>query len=187
MSVEQLADALRDAFLVGMSNSQAVPDVGRHGHVREQGIRLEHHADVATVRRGSGDIRAVDPDPPPGRLLEAGNHAQGRGLATAAGTEERDELALVDVRLKSCTAAVPPPELFLDVFELQKRHLRLLPCAADRNPRARAAANQRDQPHRQPRDREADQCDGCRLVGAVLAKQRAGTDRRPVAPGTWQS
>ena len=40
---------------------------------------------------------AVDEDPALGRLFEAGEHAQQRGLAAARSAEQREEFALVDV------------------------------------------------------------------------------------------
>ena len=42
------------------------------------------------------DVLAVDADRSRGRRLEAGDHAQGRRLAAAAGAEEGDELAALD-------------------------------------------------------------------------------------------
>jgi hypothetical protein len=36
--------------VVSTAHSQPEPDVARHGHVREQGISLEHQAEVASVR-----------------------------------------------------------------------------------------------------------------------------------------
>lgn len=41
-------------------------------------------------------IAAVDTDRPLGRRFESGNHAQGRRLAAAAGSEEGHELAALD-------------------------------------------------------------------------------------------
>ena len=41
-------------------------------------------------------VLAVEHDAAGGRLVEAGEHAQQRRLAAAGGTEQREELALVD-------------------------------------------------------------------------------------------
>src|SRR5437588_11664824 len=51
-------------------------DVVGNGHVWEERVRLEHHADVALIGRLTGHIRVADTDLAGGRLLEAGNHAQ---------------------------------------------------------------------------------------------------------------
>ena len=70
---------LRHALL-----AQAVGDVLGDGHVREQGVRLEHGVDVALVRRDALHVLAADADEALVGLLEAGEHAQRRGLAAAA-------------------------------------------------------------------------------------------------------
>jgi len=62
--------------------------------VREQRVALEHHPDVAPVRRHILDRPAGQADLAPGRHLEAGQHHQGRGLAGAGRTEQGQELAL---------------------------------------------------------------------------------------------
>lgn len=49
------AFGLRRAF-----DFEAEGDVFRHGEVREQGVGLEHHADVSLVRFQAGHVRAVD-------------------------------------------------------------------------------------------------------------------------------
>ena len=67
--------------------------------VREQRVVLEHHADVALVRRQVGRELAVDPDLARRRLDEPGDHHQQRRLARARGPEQRHELALAHVEL----------------------------------------------------------------------------------------
>src|SRR5205807_3719546 len=71
-----------------------------HRHVRPDGVGLEHHAQPAPVRRdedpalrGVHDI-AADGDFSLPRPLKAGNGAQGGGLAAAARSEKREQLAL---------------------------------------------------------------------------------------------
>jgi hypothetical protein len=43
-------------------------DVVEHRHVREQGVALEHQADVAFRRRQPGDVAPADVDPPRARF-----------------------------------------------------------------------------------------------------------------------
>ena len=62
--------------------------------MREQRQRLEHHAEVALMRRDLRDVLAVDQDAAGGRLLKAGNHPQQRGLAAAGRPEQADERAV---------------------------------------------------------------------------------------------
>ena len=58
--------------------------------------RLEHHAEPAVARLEIVDHAAVDADLARGRVLEAGDHAQRRGLAAARGADEHHELAVLD-------------------------------------------------------------------------------------------
>ena len=76
---------------------QAEGDVVRDGEMRKQRVALEHHVDRPLVRRHRRDVLAVEQDAALVRRLEAGEHAQQRGLAAAGGAEQRKELAGADV------------------------------------------------------------------------------------------
>jgi hypothetical protein len=78
---------------------QPVADVLLHAHVGEQGIGLEHHVDRPLIGRRPGDVLAVDQDPPGTRRLEAGEHAQERGLAAAGAAEQAEQLLAVDLEI----------------------------------------------------------------------------------------
>ncbi|MNT10347.1 hypothetical protein D3C72_1451730 [compost metagenome] len=69
-----------------------------HRHVRKQRIALEHHAGVALVNRQPGHVGVADKDAAGRGGDEAGDHAQGRRLAAAAGAQERDQLAFRDLQ-----------------------------------------------------------------------------------------
>ena len=75
--------------------------------MREEGERLEHHAEVALVRGRVGQVLALEPDPPGARRLEAGDAAQQGGLATAGRPEKADQQAVrklqidIDQRLET--------------------------------------------------------------------------------------
>ena len=71
-----------------------------HRHVREQGVVLEHHADVALARRHVLHRLAVDADGAAAGRLEAGQHHEAGGLAGAGGAEQRQELAFAHVQLQ---------------------------------------------------------------------------------------
>ena len=94
-------DALLDA-----ASLQGVADVLADGHVRPQRIGLEHHADVALVGRQVDPAVGVEHRGRPecdlagAGCLEAGEAAQGGGLAAPAGTEEDEELALLDLEIQ---------------------------------------------------------------------------------------
>ena len=72
---------------------QAEGDVLLHRHVRKQRVGLEHHVHRALVRRNARHVDAVDEDLAAGRLFEAGQHAQQRGLAAARAAEQAEQLA----------------------------------------------------------------------------------------------
>jgi hypothetical protein len=69
----------------------------RRRHVREQRVVLEHHTDIALVGPAQGKVTAVELDRAAGRIFEAGDHQERCGLAGAAGAQEGDELATLDV------------------------------------------------------------------------------------------
>jgi hypothetical protein len=68
-------------------------------HVGEQRVLLEDHVDVALERWDADHVAAVEEDLAAGRLLEAGDHPQGGGLAAARGAEHREELTLGDAEV----------------------------------------------------------------------------------------
>ena len=92
-------DPLTDLGTRRTAQAQAEGHVLEHGHVRIQRVVLEHHRDVAVLRRHVVHQRAVDVDLPIGRFLEAGDHAQGSALAAAGRADEHDELLVGDVQV----------------------------------------------------------------------------------------
>ena len=82
------------------AHRQRVGHVVAHRHVRKQRVVLEHHAEIALVRRGAGDGLAVEQDLAGGGRLEAGQHHQRGGLARARGAQQRQELAAADVQVE---------------------------------------------------------------------------------------
>ena len=86
-------DPLADLRLADAAHLQSEREVALDRQVREQRVVLEHHADVAALRRLAGDFLAIEQDPSRIRIFEAGHAAQRGGLAAAARAEQRDELA----------------------------------------------------------------------------------------------
>ncbi len=72
----------------------------RHGQVRVQRVVLEHHRDVAVLRRHVGDVPVADPDRAGADVLQAREHAQGGRLAAAGGPDENEELAVADLQVE---------------------------------------------------------------------------------------
>src|SRR5699024_9711051 len=89
-----LMDALVDLVLRGLAQLEAEGDVLVNGHVGVQSVALEDHGDVAVLRGNVVDQTAADVHLALGDLLQAGDHAQGGGLAAAGGADEDDELLI---------------------------------------------------------------------------------------------
>jgi hypothetical protein len=73
----------------------------RDRHVRKERVVLEHHAEVAAVWRDLGYAFAADEHVAGGGLLEAGDHAQRRGLAAAARAEQRKKRTARDIEVQA--------------------------------------------------------------------------------------
>src|SRR5262249_37154624 len=95
--LEHLRDALLDLGRLDLLASQAERDVLVDGQVRKEGVVLEDRVDVPLVRRQSRDVLSLELDQAAGGLLEAADQAEGRGLAAAGRTEQREKFAVVHV------------------------------------------------------------------------------------------
>ncbi len=95
--LQHLPGPLPDLRLRHFPQVQREADVLADRHVREEGVVLEDHADVAPPRRHRRHRVVVDPDLAGGRRLEAGQHHQGRRLARAGRPEQGHELPRRDV------------------------------------------------------------------------------------------
>ena len=78
-------------------------------HVRVQRVVLEHHRDVAVLRRDVGDVAVADEDAARVDLFEAGQHAQRRGLAAAGGADENEEFAVGDLEVELVDSGASAP------------------------------------------------------------------------------
>ena len=130
----QLVDPAGDLGLAQLLAAGTEGDVVPHGHVREQRVVLEDRVDVALVGRRAGDVDALEAQGPGRRGLEAGDHAQGRGLAAARGAEEREELARGD-REAGVVDRHELAEALGDVVDLDDRRGRVRARGARRRPR----------------------------------------------------
>ena len=68
-------------------------DIVPHGEMRKQRVVLEHHVDRTLMRQDRRNVAPAEQDAAFVRRLEAGEHAQQRGLAAAARAQKRKELA----------------------------------------------------------------------------------------------
>ena len=116
-------------------HAQAELDVLRNVLVREQGVALEHHAEPAVARFQVVDHAPVDADLAGSRILEAGDHAQRRGLAATGGADKDDELAVLDGESQVFHRFDGAERLF-QIAQLDARH-RYLRTIPKLKPRAR--------------------------------------------------
>ena len=98
--LEHLGDAPVERGPVETPAAQAEADVAADVEVLEEGVALEDRVDVALVRGRAGDVLAADEDRAGGRVAEAGDHPQRRGLAAARRAEQGEELAARDVEVE---------------------------------------------------------------------------------------
>ena len=88
--------------------------------MREQRVGLEHQVERPPVRRDGRDVGAVEQDAARVRRLEAGEHAEQRGLAAAGGPEQREELVLADVE-RDAVDGGRPAEALGDAVDREQR------------------------------------------------------------------
>ena len=96
--LEHLPGAAGDLVLGHVPALEPEGDVLADVEVGEEGVVLEDHVDRALVGRIVGHVDRAQLDAAAGRLLEAADHAQGRGLAAARRAEEGEELAGHDLQ-----------------------------------------------------------------------------------------
>ena len=93
-------DPLADIGLAQAAYRQRERQVLGDGHVGEQRVVLEHHANVALVRRHVIDRAPGQLDFAGGRRFKAGKHHQTGGLARTGRPEQGQELALADLQVE---------------------------------------------------------------------------------------
>ena len=79
--------------------TQPEGDVLVDRQVREERVVLEDRVHVPPVRRQPRHVLAMELDQPGRRLFEAADHPQGGRLAAAGGTEEAEELGILDLEV----------------------------------------------------------------------------------------
>ena len=92
--------AALDFVLGGLAQLQAERHVVEHGHVRIQRVVLEHHRDIAILRSNVVNQLVADIQFAVGDFFQAGNHAQGGGLAAAGRADQNDKFLVLDVEVE---------------------------------------------------------------------------------------
>ena len=119
---DHLDEALRSASTGGGGNPfqfETELDVGRYGAPRQQPELLEHHGAIGA---GTGDGAAVDCEIAGIGLDQAEQNVEERALAAARWSDDREELAFVDVEVETAQrpnrTAVRRPKGQVDVPSL---------------------------------------------------------------------
>jgi hypothetical protein len=91
-----LGDPARDLGTADPLRVQRILQVLTHAQARVQRVELKGHGDVALARGELVDPATGQPDLAVGRGLQAGDHAQGGGLAAPGGTEQAHHFPRID-------------------------------------------------------------------------------------------
>ncbi len=120
---QHLGDAICDRALSQAVLFEAEGDVSLDREVRKESVALEHHVHRPPVGRNARQVLAAEEDSAMARHLESGQDAQQRGLAATRWSEQREELALVDVERQSVDRR-EFAEAFGDALEPHQRRVR---------------------------------------------------------------
>ena len=117
-----LFHALLDLRLGGLAQLEAEGHVVKHGHVRIQGVVLEHHGDVAVLGSHIVDQTVADIKLAAGDFLQTGHHAQRGGLAAAGRSDQHDELLVLNVQAEIADSGHIAGINLIDVIERYACH-----------------------------------------------------------------
>src|SRR3984957_7720107 len=97
---QDFRDLRRHLRLRHLAHFEAEGDVLGHRHVRKQRVALEYESGIAPPWRQRGNIAVAEAHAAGGRFDEAGDDAQGGGLAAAGGPKQDKELAIGNIERK---------------------------------------------------------------------------------------
>jgi hypothetical protein len=115
-------DALRALSRGHAAHLQREGQVLAHREVRVERVVLEHHRDVALLRRERAHVPAADADRAARRRLEAGQQAQHGGLAAARGPHQCHQLAVRDLEREVAERDDAARVDLLHALERDRRH-----------------------------------------------------------------
>jgi hypothetical protein len=115
-------DARGDLGLRHAAQREPERQVLGHGHVRVQRVALEHHRDVAILRRDVVDHAVVDAQRAAADLLQPGDHPQQRGLAAARRPDQHQQLAVGDLEAGAVHGDVAVRVDLAESIERDRRH-----------------------------------------------------------------
>ena len=127
-------DALLDHVPSAPAQPQAEGDVVGDRQVRVERVVLEHHRDVALLRREVVDDPAADRDRPVRDLLEPGDHPQRGRLAAARRADEHEELAVANLEREVVDRL---DAVLVDLVDLVEHHVSHYPLVHELSRRGR--------------------------------------------------
>ena len=92
-----LVDLPVDLFLGNLLQLQGESDVVPDRHVGVQSVALEYHGDIAVLGGYVVAALVADEQVAAGDVFQSGHHTQGGGLSAAGGTNQDDELLVLDL------------------------------------------------------------------------------------------
>ena len=110
--VQKLIRPLLDLGLVHLAVFQTECNIVPDGEVREDGIVLEHHADVALAGVHIVDALLVEEDVAALNGVEACDHTEKSGLAAAGGTQQGEQLTISDLQIQVRDDRIIPVALY---------------------------------------------------------------------------
>ena len=131
LPVEQMGDvqdagglfhAALNFILRRFAQLQAERHVLKHSHVRVQRVVLEHHGDIAILRRHVVDQLVADVQLTVGDFLQAGDHTQGGGFTAAGRTDQNDEFLVLDFQIEIGNRGDTAGILLVNPFQRQTSH-----------------------------------------------------------------
>ena len=115
--------AALDFVLGGLAQLQAERHVVEHGHVRIQRVVLEHHRDIAILRRHVVDQLIADIQLAFGNFLQTGDHTKSRRFTAAGRANQNKEFLVFDFQIKIGNRNNAAGILFVNVLQRQACHI----------------------------------------------------------------
>ena len=118
----RLFDAALDLLFRYLAQFQTERHVVEHGHVGIQRVVLEHHRDVSVLRGNVVDVTVADVKLAFRDLFQSRDHTKGRGLTATGGTDENQELFVLDFEVEVGYGGNAARIFFVDVSERKTCH-----------------------------------------------------------------
>ena len=119
---QHFADAFVTVVRIDLLHAQTEGNVLLDGHVGEQRVALEHHADPAFLRAQRHDVDAIEQDLAAIHRRQPGDTTQQRGLAATGRADEHQEAAFLDGEVDALQH-LRRAEPLHETIDFEKRHI----------------------------------------------------------------